>query len=90
MLSHIRGLTTSPRARYTLKWEVQIPLQIPLQILMNSGRSFEHHPKPHRLPNKQSSIGAIRTSRRRMSAGLPCWRSRANLGHDIHRIAAAS
>lgn len=35
-------------------------------------------------------LGAIGTSRRRMSAGLPCWRSRANLGHDIHRVATAS
>lgn len=47
MLSHIRGLTASPRARYTLKWEVQIPT--------HSGRSFELHHRRIFFGNQQSS-----------------------------------
>ena len=54
MLSHIPGLTASPQARYTLKWEEQIP-----------GRSFENHQKPHLPTNKQITVERIYVGRSR-------------------------
>jgi hypothetical protein len=63
MLSHSRGLTASPRARYTLKWEMQIP--------MNSGRSIEHHHEPRlSRTNKPAAVEQLYSvlSRSRLAA----------------------
>lgn len=55
MLSHIRGLTASPRARYTLKWEVQISPADPHEQRPLIRAS--HQAAPH--PNKHTTVERI-------------------------------